>query len=478
MTKKIKIYICPDANSVTKSKAIYAFEEIFWRFDISVQLSNELISADVIYSNAQPSLNAGNDKKQIWLLANFDLYEEDKREEKLTNVSLESIVNQVLESEVDPVAWVFRLLTLADERHTVRSRSDGNGNWSDLPDWRKSIAHLPVVEYLSLGLIELLRSRGIECREAIGLDQYKVLLTHDTDSTNSSQPFEMIYDFLKSIFRLEKRFFDKAYRSLLNINQPYHLNDHFGFERWLKAFPGYKHTFFISFKNYLFPHLNDVRSSASDKCFPRDLIKSISNSQHVEFGVHPGIRTKRKQHLYSNLKVMAESLLATPVIGVRHHYWSLDWKNPAASFRKMVNSGFRYDCTMTYPDRFGLRAGTCLPYRPYDPKYGRPLNISLIPTCVMDAWCMNISPDDKLKLKTMLNEIKRMRGVINLDWHTESAANVFPYEGYVDALNTLISESELEAQHSSLPFEIIKNWHAKIDALANLYPHLKIAKYE
>ena len=470
---QLKVYFPSELCPEFRSKALYAFEEIFWRFGISILLVTVVSDADIIYTQSQTLSDKVQKRPQVWVRVEPQLYE--KRScGRLSNVSLESITKQVLKLEIDPVGWVYRFLTLADESSTTPSRSDGNKYLSELPSWRKSIAHLPVVEYLCLGLVKLLRSQGITFKNKIGFEDYKLLLTHDTDATNSSNILEIIYDLSKASLRLNASFFKRACSSITYINKPYELNPTFGFEQWIAALPKFKHTFFLSYRGVSPSHLNDVRSSTSDSRFPWPVLKRMANYRDIEFGLHPGIRTKEKQKYYTELKTIVERSLAVPINGLRHHYWSLDWNNPNFSFRKMVNSGLRYDCSIAYPDSIGLRSGTCLPYRPFDPQYCRPLNIFLIPTCAMDAWSLDISSGITSKMKTMLSEIKRVRGVINLDWHTESAMNIFPYEGYLDALKILISDNGFHHNNSALPSDLIKTWHNKVDSLANLYPHLDL----
>ena len=470
---QLKVYfpseLCPEFTS----KALYAFEEIFWRFGISVLLVKAVSEADIIYTQSQPAPDKVQKRPQVWIRVEPRLYEKSGRGQ-LCNVSQKSITKQVLESEIDPVGWVYRFLTLADESSTTPSRSDGNKYLSELPSWRKSIAHLPVVEYLCLGLVELLGSRGITFKNKIGFGDFKLLLTHDTDATNSSNILEIIYDLSKASLRLNASFFKRACSSITHINKPYELNPTFGFEQWIATLPKFKHTFFLSHRGVSPTHLNDVRSSTSDSRFPWSVLQSMANDPNIEFGLHPGIRTKEKQKYYTELKTIVERSLAVPINGLRHHYWSIDWNNPNLSFRKMVNSGLRYDCSIAYPDSIGLRSGTCLPYRPFDSQYCRPLNIFLIPTCVMDAWSIDMSSEMTSKMKTMLSEIKRIGGVINLDWHTESAMNIFPYEGYLDALKILISHNGLHHSNSALPSDLVRTWHNKVNGLANLYPHLNL----
>ena len=341
-------------------------------------------------------------------------------------------------------------------------------------EWRKKISHLPIVEYISFSLFNLMNKKGISLIKE--KNKGKILITHDTDSTNDSNLLEIIYNITKGLIRCNKNFLKKGLNGIINMNKPYFKNVNYGFEKWIEKFPHLKHTFFLSLSGIgAKRHINDPRSSASDKIFPWQNLQNIINKKNIEIDFKPGINVKYKQISYSNLKhYIQNKITKNKIIGLRHHYWSLNWKKNYLSYRKMVNSGFRYDCTMSYQDTFGLRAGTSKPFRPFDLEYLRPLNIYVIPTCLMDSMFDPLDVKKQKKLSQMFEEIKKVDGVINLDWHTESAANQFPFENYIDNFRLILDLINIKEVDSVLPSELIQKWHSKINPILNLYPNLKL----
>ncbi|MGC6479532.1 MAG: hypothetical protein ACON42_04035 [Flavobacteriaceae bacterium] len=455
MSKKIKVFIDFDTKHQFYNRIQYSFDEVFWRINEKMIITRNVNEADIIYGE-----NFNLKDKCLVIVPKLELFS-DKYGDPLPFDSKDRIYTQIKNSTLDPIGWIYRFLTLKDEKGVVVSRKDGNKNLRDFPSWKKEISFLPIVEYLCFGILKNLNTLEITSNKTVGFNDYKLLLTHDTDSTNCSDPLELIYDFVKFITRRDLRYFLKLTNSLFYLNKGYRKNPNFGIEKWLTDFGNFKHTFYLSLRNFSKPSLNDVRSSSSDKKYPWKFISSLVN-RNVEFGFHPGINAKNDQKCYTNSKNFLEEKSDFSIFGLRHHYWSLNWKNPCLSYRKMVNSGFKYDCSMAFPDHFGLRSGTCLPYRPFDEKYNRPLDIYLIPTSVMDSWILNIDHHENGNLKKMIREIKEFGGIINLDWHTESISENFPYENHIIKLKEFISKNDLNYENSFLPFELIKEWLKKM----------------
>ena len=92
----------------------------------------------------------------------------------------------------------------------------------------------------------------------------------------------------------------------------------------------------------------------------------------------------------------------------------------------------------------------------------------------MDSMFDPLDVKKQKKLSQMFEEIKKVDGVINLDWHTESAANQFPFENYIDNFRLILDLINIKEVDSVLPSELIQKWHSKINPILNLYPNLKL----
>jgi hypothetical protein len=455
MKHDIKVFINFDTKHRLYNRIQYSFDEIFWRINHKMTITRDIHEADIVYGE-----NSSSSKECFVIIPRLELYL-DENIKPISSNSKDQIEIDIRNSKLDPIGWVYRFLNLKDEKGVKVSRKDGNKKLDDFPLWRKQISFVPIVEYLCLGILRNLNRLKITSNKSIGFENYKILLTHDTDSSNCSNPLELIYDFIKFIMRRDFRFLKKIKISLKYLNKRYEKNPNFGINKWMYDFSNFKHTFYLSFRSFSKPSLNDVRSSSSDKKYPWKIISGLSNRK-VELGLHPGINAKSDQKSYTLMKNFLEEKSGFSVFGLRHHYWSLNWNNPSSSYRKMVNSGIKYDCSIAFPDQFGLRSGTCLPYRPFDDKYNRPLDLFLIPTSVMDSWIFNLGDEENENLSKMIQDIKEFGGVINLDWHTESISENFPYENHINKLKELIINYNLNSKYSFLPFELIKDWLNKI----------------
>jgi len=112
----------------------------------------------------------------------------------------------------------------------------------------------------------------------------------------------------------------------------------------------------------------------------RNLIHRL-REQGVEHGVHPGYGTfLRPAVLQAELHILRD-VLEEQELGGRQHYlrWSpetwMDWEN----------AGLSYDSSVGYADQAGFRAGTCIPYRPWQLSRNREARLLEIPLVVMDV---------------------------------------------------------------------------------------------
>ena len=69
---------------------------------------------------------------------------------------------------------------------------------------------------------------------------------------------------------------------------------------------------------------------------------------------------------FERIKQDVEERLERKVLGVRHPYWAIDWRAAWRTRRQHERAGLSYDGSIAWRDLPGLRAGTSMPYRPYD----------------------------------------------------------------------------------------------------------------
>ena len=140
--------------------------------------------------------------------------------------------------------------------------------------------------------------------------------------------------------------------------------------------------------------------------------------QGCEVGLHGGHTS------YCNLeelifkKERLEKVLHKNAIGYRNHY--LKFKVPE-TWEYLHGAGFLYDTTFGYADHIGFRNGMCHPYKPFNLKKGKPIEILEIPLILMDRTLksyMNLDPGKAWEATTkIIDTVERYNGVMTLLWH-------------------------------------------------------------
>jgi len=172
---------------------------------------------------------------------------------------------------------------------------------------------------------------------------------------------------------------------------------------------GFSSTFFLSvarrhpYDNLYHPETSGIRS----------LIHRLLGAG-FEIGLHrsidPGSPDRERRAL--------ERITGRPAGGVRCHYLSLDVRR---DFEVLEQAGFRYDTTLGFPDRVGLRGGWPFPYRPYDFRRERAFGILEIPLAVMDTTLMsylNLTPREGWEVtRALLEALREAGGAAAILWH-------------------------------------------------------------
>ncbi|WP_298669780.1 polysaccharide deacetylase family protein [uncultured Methanofollis sp.] len=137
-----------------------------------------------------------------------------------------------------------------------------------------------------------------------------------------------------------------------------------------------------------------------------------------EIGLHGGHQTYNNPDEIRENKRKLDKLLNKPVVGYRNHYLKI--KVPE-TWEYLSKAGFQYDSTMGFADCAGFRNGMCYPYRPFDLRNNRVMNIVEIPLAIMDKtlfFYMHLDLELSWKLICQIIEnVKQCNGVLNVLWH-------------------------------------------------------------
>lgn len=136
-----------------------------------------------------------------------------------------------------------------------------------------------------------------------------------------------------------------------------------------------------------------------------------------EVGLHGGYYSYDTPEAIINEKRRLEDVLGKKVMGFRNHY--LRFKTPD-SWEILSDVGFKYDSTFGYNNSVGFRNGMCHPFRPYNLKEGREIEILEIPLVIMDAALFETAKSFEEAwecTKNLIDTTAKLNGVITLLWH-------------------------------------------------------------
>ena len=300
-------------------------------------------------------------------------------------------------AEPEELDEVFALLTLAHERD---AQLDEHGR-------PRRPAKLPGPRVAEIAA-ELSRRMGRERRGYPGGEDFLVALTHDVDLLGAG-------GFTTALRRLARRRLREGSALLLDA-----------LARRDPAFPlarmGPASTCFFL-----------ARQEAPQDGYPERYQPALSESLRRaaadghEVALHASYRAREEAGSISaeagmlTKAIPSNRLLLSPK-GLRHHYLRSAPERLAAELRE---AGLRYDSSIGWPSRPGLRAGTPYPYRLWDPERREPGGWEL-PLVLMDATLaeeryLGLDADDAFDTAVAaLEPVAEHGGAVAILWHPPS----------------------------------------------------------
>jgi hypothetical protein len=468
---KISINFDIPESYYNKAKYIFSIYSKAWGIPLNIYRNQSIAKdADIVYTRS--TQNAQWDER---IIIPFDerLYEKNTECDVITKNGYSLWVNSSEKINIDLIASTYRLLNFTDETQINPNARDDKGIFliQALPDNRKKITKLPIVEdHINFLLKKLLINnpsleKSIIPRWPNG-KKYVLSITHDTDATNLGSPKELLANLTKLLIRQDRVFFEMFKDGLKHVGNIVG-NPLFGFSGWkeYESLNNATSCFYLYVKpQKVKVHLNDCKSNLKNEIKEWNILRQLAEN-NWEFGFHPSINAKNNIDEFIYGKQLLESKLGTNIYGLRHHYWALDWFRPYLTFRKHVNAGFKYDTSIAWKDEPGFRAGTCLPFQPFDIKRDKPFDLYELPTCLMDGHIIksNVVSSDIIQAgKNIIETIKKRSGVAVLDWHTESYCNTYVYKNYLEILQNILKDYYNDSDlWIATPWEIIKWWHRR-----------------
>jgi hypothetical protein len=140
--------------------------------------------------------------------------------------------------------------------------------------------------------------------------------------------------------------------------------------------------------------------------------------QGSEIGLHGGHTAYNNYEHLTEQKKRLEKALGRKVTGYRNHF--LHFSVPD-TWELLAKAGFGYDATYGYADMIGFRSGMCHPYKPYNLKTEREIDMIEIPLTVMDGTLFDYMRLDQRTAwemtKKLIDTVAENRGVFTLLWH-------------------------------------------------------------
>jgi len=156
-----------------------------------------------------------------------------------------------------------------------------------------------------------------------------------------------------------------------------------------------------------------------------------------EVGLHGSIQSAASAHAMMNERLAIEHALDAPIEGNRQHYLVF---SALGSFWDLQEAGILHDSSVGYSDAVGFRAGTSLPFRPFDHARDEHVALFEVPLAMMDV--ARIKPfDANVPLDALWRELldrgEALGGLVTILWHPRMfdpethPAGRAPYESFV-----------------------------------------------
>jgi len=296
------------------------------------------------------------------------------------------------------IGWDGRRLTLgSDLVNSILEALDGRGD-----------PKRPLVDELALRFGDEVRS-ALESRGLPFVSLWRwpegrpfaLFLSHDVDQVRRRDPVILARD----VYRMGRDLLRGRFRKAASVTRGWTGDDpYWNFESWmeLEGKLGVRSTFFVMegprWARY-------GRRYDTRKLGP--VLRELSEGGW-EIGLHGSYYSCGDATRLKDEKDALEEIAGTRVLGNRQHYLRFI---PEVSFRCYERAGFLYDSTLGYNEVVGYRAGTSLPFRPYDPERGR-MEVLELPLGIQD-----VAVEETEEAFGLAERVREGGGMLSLLWH-------------------------------------------------------------
>jgi hypothetical protein len=294
--------------------------------------------------------------------------------------------------EPDRLDEVFALLTLAHERD---AELDEHGR------------PLPPTDPPGARVAEIAAGLGLERRGYPGGERFLVALTHDVDLLGGGGLATAARKLVGAGIKRSRRRLQEGTAFALDAVRG--RDPGYPLDAMLAAEGGRGSTCFFLTRQ------EDPRDGYPERYRPA-LAAALARTKGagIEVGLHASYRARDRDGA-----IAEEARALDAPEGLRHHYLRSEPSRLAAELR---DAGLRYDSSIGWPSRPGLRAGTPYPYRLWDPERCE-AGAWELPLAVMDATLaeeryLGLGPEEAYEAAVAaLEPVAEHGGAVALLWH-------------------------------------------------------------
>ena len=324
----------------------------------------------------------------------------------------------------------------------------------------------PVVDgYLDL-LIRIVteccrRTEAVSVRTAFwpAGERFAAFLSHDVDRVVKWTPKRVGYEMGRALRHglwigagEQQRRFRRMCRSMVRRENPYW---NFDLLMDLEGRAGVRSSFYLGVGD-------EARGDPSD-CTSDERVRRVAGDLREggwEIGLHGSHGSYNKPDLMRQERKRFEEALGCAPSGIRQHFLRLDIPE---TFRVHADLGFEYDATLGYSDREGFRAGTSLPFSPFDLERNHELELLEIPLSLMDRTLEQRGYDERQAarvIQTYLDSAGRHGGLFSLLVHQSALDEQdHPYTGRL--YRSVLAEIDREDVYCRTGEEIARWWRRR-----------------
>lgn len=265
---------------------------------------------------------------------------------------------------------------------------------------------------------------------------YAICITHDID-TISKYRDKFLKSFIVEI--VKERNIKKAFNKLKDFCRSYNnfeKDPYWTFDYLINLEEKYNYT-----ATYFFMTGGKTKK---DNCYSIDNKKLIQVFEDIkkvnsEIGLHGSYDSYNNYDLLQ--KEVSKLNKYSKVQGIRQHYLRFDMNE---TWTIQEKNGIKYDATLGFADMAGFRSGLCYPFKPFNLKTRKEINIWEIPLIVMDGTLkdkeyMGLSTDDAISYsKLLLDRVKSLNGVFTILWHNSSFDDNGEWSGWGEVYEEIL----------------------------------------